>query len=117
MAGLAKTSEWNCARCGVTARFMDGIKAPEIPSGWGEDNGVTYCLACRRELAGEAGAAAAANGSPEEERQANAVSRIEFEIMRAPDQGDTRVARACRTSVAAVRRVRERLGAYPTRPS
>jgi hypothetical protein len=107
--------EWTCARCGVTARFMKGASTPEIPSGWSDENGVSYCLGCRREMAGEAGAASA--DSPEGERQASATSRIEFEIKRAPDQGDTRVARSCRTSVVAVRRVRERLGAYPTRPS
>jgi hypothetical protein len=79
---------------------------------------VSYCLACRRELAGEEGAATIPEGGPDDDRRrADAEGRIAFEIRRAPDQGDTRVARTCRTSVSAVRQVRERLGLYPTRPS
>ena len=96
---------------------MPGRDRPGPPSGWIEQNGATYCLGCSRELAGEAGAARVPDGSLDDQRQASAESRIEFEIKRAPDQGDTRVARSCRTSVLAVRRVRERLGVYPTRPS
>jgi hypothetical protein len=42
--------------------------------------------------------------------------RIEFELIRALDLCDTRIARACGTNVVLVRRVREQLGAYPTRP-
>jgi hypothetical protein len=97
---------------------MEGAEVPSFPSSWSQMNGVSYCLACRRELAGEEGAAAIAEDGPaDDRRRADAVGRIEFEIRRAPDQGDTRVARACRTSVNVVRQVRERLGLYPTRPS
>jgi hypothetical protein len=41
---------------------------------------------------------------------------VEFELLRTPDRCDTRIARACGTNVIVVRQVRERLGAYPTRP-
>ena len=41
---------------------------------------------------------------------------MEYELRRAANRGDTRVARACGTNAALVRRVRERLGAYPTAP-
>jgi hypothetical protein len=110
--------EWTCARCGVTARFMAGVTEPHFPVGWSEDGGILYCLGCRRELAGEESAAAVADDAGgAEERKANSVGRIEFEMKRDPDQGDTRIARSCRTSVTAVRQVRERLGVYPTRPS
>jgi hypothetical protein len=102
----------------VIARFMRGISTPEFPVGWSAENGAVYCLGCRRELAGEAGAATVPEeAGVDEERKANSIGRIEFEMKRAPDQGDTRIARACRTSVASVRQVRERLGVYPTRPS
>jgi len=98
--------------------FMDGAEIPEMPANWFELHGLNYCLGCRREIAGEEGASAVPEDGPvDEQRRANAEGRIEFEIRRAPDQGDTRVARACRTSIGVVRQVRERLGLYPTRPS
>jgi hypothetical protein len=42
--------------------------------------------------------------------------RIELELSRDPDRCDTRIARALSTNVIVVRQVRERLGAFPTRP-
>lgn len=42
--------------------------------------------------------------------------RVEFELSRDPDRCDTRVARACSTNVILVRKVRQRLGVFPTRP-
>jgi hypothetical protein len=67
---------------------------------WGETNGVAY--RDRPELmAGEV----------------NDEGRVELELSHDPDRCDTRVARACGTNVVVVREVRERLGAYPTRPA
>ena len=111
-------TEWTCARCGVTASFMPGVaKLPGLPSGWEELAGVAYCLGCQRKLAGEAKAAALLDGEPAADRvRANSEGRIEFELDRDPDRCDTRVARASGSNVALVRKVRERLGAYPTRP-
>jgi hypothetical protein len=43
--------------------------------------------------------------------------RIELELTRDPDRCDTRIARVCSTNVIVVRQVRERLGAFPTRPA
>jgi hypothetical protein len=111
-------SDWTCARCGVTARFVPGaLKFSEMPTSWDEVNGIAYCLSCRRKMAGEEKAAALA----EEESMADLVradaeGRVEFELHRTPDRCDTRIARACGTNVIVVRQVRERLGAYPTRP-
>jgi hypothetical protein len=48
--------------------------------------------------------------------RADAEGRVEFELDRSPDRCDTRIARACGTNVIVVRQVRDRLGAYPTRP-
>ena len=44
-------------------------------------------------------------------------ARIEREVKRNPNRADTRIARAAHASHLLVRRVRERLGLYPTRPS
>ena len=46
-----------------------------------------------------------------------AAARIENEVSRDPNRADTKIARAADCSAAAVRRVRERLGIYPTGPS
>jgi hypothetical protein len=111
-------SEWTCAGCGVTASFMSGVvDSSEIPRNWDGLNGIYYCLSCRRMLAGEAKAAALPEkDSPADHVRASAEGRIEFELSRDPDRCDTRVARACGANVVLVRQVRERLGAYPTRP-
>src|SRR4051794_38270574 len=55
-------SEWTCARCGMTSRFMDeAIDLSGLPANWDEVNGIAYCLGCRREMAGQARAAAVAD--------------------------------------------------------
>jgi hypothetical protein len=102
----------------MTARFMDGAGGPSglLPN-WEALNGIHYCLGCRRQLAGETRAATLAlEDSPAERLRADAEGRVEFELSRNPDRCDTRIARACGTNVVVVRQVRERLGAYPTRP-
>jgi len=87
------------------------------PSSWEQLDGISYCLGCSRTLAGEARAATMSeHDSPAERLRADAEGRIEFELRRMPDRCDTRIARACKTNVTTVRQVRERLGAYPTRP-
>jgi hypothetical protein len=89
----------------------------ELPASWEQMNGVAYCLSCLRKLAGEARAAALSDGeSPADRLRADAEGRIEFELNRDPDRCDTRVARASETNVVMVRKVRQRLGVYPTRP-
>ena len=110
--------DWSCARCGMTARFLPGaLNVSEMPPSWDEVNGLVYCLSCRRKMAGEAKAAML---RVEEEGadliRADAEGRVVFELNRSPDNCDTRIARACGTNVTVVRQVRDRLGAYPTRP-
>ena len=87
------------------------------PASWEELNGVAYCLACRRKLAGDAKVNALEDGSsPGDRQRAHAEGRLEFELRRDPDRCDTRIARASSTNVVLTRRVRDRLGTYPTRP-
>ena len=110
--------DWTCARCGVLASYMAIGEAPALPVNWSEANGITYCLSCQREMAGEAAAAALSDDETvEEQGRASTERQIEFEMHRNPDQGDTRIARACHAPLVTVRRIRERLGTYPTRPS
>ena len=103
----------------MTARFAPGsLSLAEMPPSWDEVNGIAYCLSCRRKMAGEERASML---RVEEEQgadlmRADAEGRVEFELQRTPDRCDTRIARACGTNVIVVRQVRERLGAYPTRP-
>ena len=98
---------------------MPGVAEPsELPANWERIDGLSYCLGCLRKVAGEARSAAlSGEESRLDRRRANAQGRIEFELLRAPDRADTRIARACGTSVSAVKGVRQRLSAYPTRPA
>jgi hypothetical protein len=102
----------------MTARFAPGaLSLAEMPPSWDEVNGIAYCLSCRRKMAGEAKAATLADDEARPDLvRADAEGRVEFELGRSPDRCDTRIARACGTNVIVVRKVRERLGAYPTRP-
>ena len=112
-------SEWTCARCGVTATVMPGAaKLFEPPASWEQLNGVSYCLGCRRTLAGEAKAAAVSDQHSAAERlRANAEGRIEFELRRTPDLTDGAIAKACRTSAATVAAARKRLKMPPGLPT
>ena len=102
----------------MTVRFMPGaLNLPELPASWAAVNGIAYCHSCRRKMAGEAKAAAFPDEEPVADLvRANAEGRVEFELGHDPDRCDTRIARASGTNVIVVRQVRERLGAYPTRP-
>jgi hypothetical protein len=103
----------------MTVRFLTDVADDlEVPPNWDEVDGIAYCLGCRREMAGEVRAVLLSEGDPGADRlRARVEGRIEFELGRDPDRCDTRVARACGANVLVVRQVRERLGAYPTRPA
>jgi hypothetical protein len=102
----------------MTVRFMPGaLNVSGMPANWDEANGIAYCLSCRRKMAGEAKAAMLRVEEEDADLiRADAEGRVEFELDRSPDRCDTRIARACGTNVIVVRQVRDRLGAYPTRP-
>jgi hypothetical protein len=89
---------------------MPGHEQSGLPPGWSDEGGAVSCLACRRELAAEAGLdAAPANASVQDRATLQKHARIEFEIQRAPERTDGEIARAVRSSVPAVQRARERL--------
>lgn len=120
---MAQTSEaatdWTCGRCEVTASWMPGTERPEVPLNWAVEGDEIFCLGCRREIAAEAGVEGMEEASLEDRRKLRSHARIEFEISREPDTPDNRIAKACHTSVIAVRRARERMGlnARPPKPT
>jgi hypothetical protein len=88
---------------------MDGGET-ELPESWSRSDGETYCLSCSRALAGEAAMESAPASSSREERvRLRRTALIEFEIGRAPEATNGIIARACRTSGAAVQTVRSGL--------
>jgi hypothetical protein len=114
---LEAPADWTCARCDVTVSWMPEAERPELPATWIKDGDELYCLACRRERAGEAGLAGLEEASAEVRRKAEARARIDFEMKRRPESEDSRIAKACHTSVKAVKQARVRLGLQSRRPA
>lgn len=101
--------KWACDRCGVTVSQADG-EPMRLPDAWASSAEGRYCLGCRRERAAEAALESAPGGSPVGARaKLRRAALIEFEVSRTPDQSDGTIARACRTSAAAVAKARSRL--------
>jgi hypothetical protein len=104
---------WTCDRCEVVASWAADA-APSFPHGWTKEGDLFYCLGCRREMAGEAGVEDAPDDMSSDDRvQKRNHARIEFEVQRDPDRRDNAIAKACHTSVVAVRKARDRLGIGP----
>ena len=111
MSRSAEAPSWTCTRCQVTARWMPGSIGGGRPAEWREEGDELYCLACRRAVAAEEGLAAGPEETTNEGRaKARAAALVEFEIRRDPGRANSLIARACRTSVPAVRRARRRIG-------
>jgi len=107
----APVADWTCARCQVTVSWTADTERPKLPATWIEETGEIYCLACRRDRAGEADVLRLGEGASAERRQqAFSRGRVEFELKRRPEREDNRIASACNTSAAAVRKARVRLG-------
>ena len=81
------------------------------PADWEEVDGELHCLVCRRTVAGEEGVAAEqAEATAAGLAKVRTAAVIEFEIRRDPSRPNGTIARACRTSVPAVIKVRQRIG-------
>jgi hypothetical protein len=105
------TVRWTCARCEVTVGLPKGPDTPKLPVGWEKKGKKLYCLACRREMAEEDSVADIPEGAPAaKSQQLRSAARVEFEIKRDPNRPDNQIAQACRTSIPAVKKARERLG-------
>jgi hypothetical protein len=91
---------------------MSDADHSDLPANWIDQDAGIYCLACRRELAAEAGAdGASAETTKAGRAQMRAAALVEFEITRNPDRPNAEIARACRASVTSVDKARRRLDA------
>ena len=100
---------WTCDGCGVSVGQIGGEKVG-LPQSWTDNKDGTFCLLCRRDRAAQAALDAAPEDCGLEERaKLRRSALIEFEVRRRPGHGDGEIARACRSSVAAVAAARRRL--------
>jgi hypothetical protein len=101
-----------CDGCAVTVRWMDGAVQSGLPDSWTKTRRGTYCLHCRRSIAAEKAVASAPPDSTREERaKLRHQALVDFEVRRDPERPNGEIAKACRASVSAVIRARERVSA------
>ena len=101
--------KWTCDQCGVSVSRLGGEKV-ELPESWTSSKEGTFCLLCRRERAAQAALDAAPESSGLEDRaKLRRAALVEFEVRRRPNHGNGEIAKACRSSVAAVVAARKRL--------
>jgi hypothetical protein len=105
---VSTAKKWTCDHCGVTVSRVGGEKV-ELPGSWATSGDGTYCLLCRRERAAQAALDAAQGGSLEDRAKLRRAALVEFEVRRRPGHGNGEIAKACRSSVAAVVAARKRL--------
>ncbi len=107
-ATKTKPKEWTCARCEMKSRWTEGLGA-SAPPHWVRDNGLYYCLVCRRERAIDA---AIEKAGPEittaDRAKLRSSAVVEFELERNPDRTEGEIAKAARASISAVRKARKR---------
>ena len=101
---------WTCRNCGVEVRLISGHERRGLPANWTEDHQGPICLGCRRELAGDAAVRRSDLSRPNRARLRSSTI-VEFEVRRTPNRTNTEIAKAVHTSVMAVEKARERLGA------
>jgi hypothetical protein len=105
----ATAKKWTCDQCGVVVSRLGGEKV-ELPASWTASGDGTFCLLCRRERAAQAALDAAPQDAPLEDRaKLRRAALVEFEVRRRPGHGNGEIAKACRSSVAAVVAARKRL--------
>jgi len=108
MSATATAKKWTCNQCGVTVSRVGGEQV-ELPASWASCEDGTFCLLCRRDRAAQAALDAAPQGSIEDRAKLRRAALVEFEVRRRPGHGNGEIAKACRSSVAAVVAARKRL--------
>ena len=102
-----KIKEFTCARCEVTSRWTEGLGAATPPN-WVKENGLYYCLVCRRERAIDDAIAKAGDVSTADRAKLRSSAVVDFEIARDPNRTEGEIAKAARASIGAVRKARKR---------
>jgi hypothetical protein len=101
--------KWICDQCGVSVTRASGEEVA-LPESWDATEEGTFCLLCRRERAAQAALEEAPENSGLEARaKLRRAALVEFEVRRRPSHGNGEIAKACRSSVAAVVAARKRL--------
>jgi len=109
IADASTAKKWTCDGCGVSVSRIDGERTA-LPDTWASSAEGRFCLVCRRERAASAALEAAPSNSTIDVRaRLRRAAVIEFEVRRTPDHTDGVIAKACRTSAAAVAEARRRL--------
>ena len=104
-----RARKWTCSQCQVSASSVDGEPIP-LPDTWASSAGGRLCLVCRRERAGAVALESAPSGSPLSTRvKIRRAALVEFEVRRTPGHTNGTIAKACRSSIAAVAEARKRL--------
>jgi hypothetical protein len=102
-------NKWTCDECGVSVSRVGGDQV-ELPKSWSSSPEGIFCLLCRRERAAQAALdAAPADCGLEDRAKLRRAALVEFEVRRRPNHGNGEIAKACRSSVAAVIAARKRL--------
>lgn len=106
---VTTAKKWTCDACGVTVSRVGGEKVA-LPESWASSREGTFCLHCRRERAAQAALAEAPENSALADRaKLRRAALVEFEVRRRPAHGNGEIAKACRSSIAAVIAARKRL--------
>lgn len=109
---MSKTTQtakkWTCEDCGVSVSKVGGERV-RLPDTWVSSEEGTFCLLCRRERAAKQALDASPESGLEERAKLRRAALIEFEVRRRPSHGNGEIAKACRSSVAAVVAARKRL--------
>ena len=102
-----KVKEFTCARCEVVSRWTEGLGAATPPN-WVKENGLHYCLVCRRERAIDAAIERAGDVSTADRAKLRSSAVVDFELERDPNRTEGEIAKAARASIGAVRKARKR---------
>jgi hypothetical protein len=107
---LDRSRRWTCHRCEVSVGQIDG-KPIELPDWWTSSDEGEFCLKCCRERAADAALESMPEApNREAKRKLRQTALLEFELNRAPDRPNGKIAGTCNSSVRAVAESRERLG-------
>jgi hypothetical protein len=94
----------------MTSTWVNGLDSATPPNWSRESDGTYLCLVCRREQAIDEALEDAGEIGAEARAKLRSAAVVEFEIKRDPERTEGEIAKAASTSVANVRKARQRLG-------